>query len=118
MPYVKQEDRDRVLLTVPETPGELNYAVSQIVEEYVAHKLLNYQTINDVVGALEGAKIEFYRRLAVPYEEVKIKENGDLNVYEKFSRIYIDALKPKRKRGHDRKVRSQRTKRAREARTN
>jgi hypothetical protein len=38
----------------------------------------NYQTVNDIVGALEGAKMEFYRRAAAPYEDLKIKENGDV----------------------------------------
>lgn len=115
MPYIKKDDRDRVLVTVPETAGELNYAVSQIVSEFVSHKLLNYQTINDVVGALEGAKLEFYRRLAVPYENVKIKENGDLPTYERLSNIYIDALKPKRKSRHSDQVRGKRAKRSGEA---
>jgi hypothetical protein len=31
----------------------------------------------DVVGALECAKLELYRRLAAPYEDQKIKLNGD-----------------------------------------
>jgi len=30
------------------------------------------------MGALEGAKLEFYRRVVVPYEEKKMKENGDV----------------------------------------
>jgi len=33
-----------------------------------------------VIGALEACKLEFYRRAVVPYEDKKIKENGD--VYE------------------------------------
>lgn len=32
---------------------------------------------DDVAGALECCKLEFYRRVAVPYEEAKIKLNGD-----------------------------------------
>lgn len=43
-------------------------------------KGLKYDTINDILGALEGSKLEFYRRIAVPYENVKLAENGD--VYE------------------------------------
>jgi len=39
---------------------------------------LNYQTINDIIGALEGAKLEFYRRIAIPYENAKLTENGDV----------------------------------------
>ena len=38
----------------------------------------SYATINDIIGALEGAKMEFYRRVVAPYEDEKIKENGDV----------------------------------------
>ena len=58
--------------------GELNYQITMCLKEYVAAHGLCYQTINDIVGALEGAKLEFYRRVAVPYEESKIKANGDV----------------------------------------
>jgi hypothetical protein len=45
---------------------------------YMDYQKLSYQTINDIVGALEGAKLEFYRRVAVPYEESKRRINGDV----------------------------------------
>lgn len=32
----------------------------------------------DAVGAIDGASKEFYRRVAVPYEDRKIAENGDV----------------------------------------
>jgi hypothetical protein len=38
----------------------------------------NYQHFNDVLGALEGAKLELYRRRIAPYEDTKIVENGDV----------------------------------------
>jgi hypothetical protein len=47
---------------------------------YVRSQPKGYQTFNDALGALEGAKQEFYRRVVVPYEEQKRFENGD--VYE------------------------------------
>jgi len=79
MPYIKSEQRininDGVL---PMNAGELNYAITTMLIGYVQLKGLNYQTINDIVGAVEGAKLEFYRRVAAPYENVKIKENGDV----------------------------------------
>jgi hypothetical protein len=40
----------------------------------------NYKHINEIIGVLECAKQEFYRRVAAPYEDTKIQENGD--VYE------------------------------------
>lgn len=82
MPYVKQEDRTRMWNELsspnPETPGELNYVLSVFIDRYMQRKGKNYQTINDIVGALEGAKLEFYRRIAAPYEDQKIIENGDV----------------------------------------
>ena len=61
-----------------ETAGELNFIVTRILNRYVEQKGLSYQTINDIVGALEGSKMEFYRRVAVPYEQGKIEINGDV----------------------------------------
>jgi hypothetical protein len=81
MPYIKQEKRKELanFLAMPRTAGELNYMVTCLVNDYITKVgSLEYQTINDVVGALEGAKLEFYRRVAAPYEDTKIKENGDV----------------------------------------
>jgi len=90
MPYIKQERRKDVVdypagdsVTVKTrnlcSAGELNFAITSIVADYIAgQKCLNYSILNDVVGALECAKLELYRRLAAPYEDKKIKENGDV----------------------------------------
>lgn len=83
MPYIKNEDSARNKLKpnsylAPMEPGELNYQITMLVQQYLDEVGLSYTSINDVVGALEGAKLEFYRRVAVPYEDKKIKENGDV----------------------------------------
>jgi len=81
MPYIKQHDREQFLALnelVILTPGELNYTITMLLKNYLAYHNHSYQTINDIMGALEGAKAEFYRRVAVPYEDKKIKENGDV----------------------------------------
>lgn len=84
MPYITQADRKRLGKSTIDgnkidTVGELNYTLTNIIWDYFS-KRGNYQAVNDVLGALEGAKLEFYRRVAAPYEDGKIKENGD--VYE------------------------------------
>lgn len=38
----------------------------------------SYQTYNDMLGALECAKLELYRRKISPYEDTKIELNGDV----------------------------------------
>jgi hypothetical protein len=80
MPYIKPELR---LPATPTTPpiahsGELNYRLTRVIMRYKDEKGLSYRTINDIIGALEGAKLEFYRRVAVPYENAKMAENGDV----------------------------------------
>ena len=60
------------------SPGDLNYLFTSLCIAYLRVKGRNYQGINDVLGALDGAKSEFYRRVAAPYENRKIKVNGDV----------------------------------------
>lgn len=78
MPYINEKDRKYAQTLGAENPGDLNYIFSYEIKRYVELKGLSYKTINDVIGALEGAKLEFYRRVAAPYEDQKIKENGDV----------------------------------------
>ena len=87
MPYISKEKREKLrsndfsetYFLEAESPGELNYLFSVIAHRYLEEKKLSYQTINDIIGALEGAKLEFYRRVAVPYENLKLGENGDID---------------------------------------
>jgi hypothetical protein len=78
MPYITKERRTHLVAEQPETVGELNYALTKVMLGYVARKGLSYSALNDCLGAVEGAKLELYRRLAVPYEDGKILENGDV----------------------------------------
>ncbi len=78
MPYIKQEDRTMEVERCPDTVGELNYAITYLLTTYLARQGLSYPTINDIMGALEGAKLEFYRRVAGPYEDEKKELNGDV----------------------------------------
>ncbi len=80
MPYIPRLRRNPLEtgLQNPSNVGELNFLLTTIVIEYLEYKKLSYNTINDIIGALEGAKLEFYRRVAIPYEDKKIDENGDV----------------------------------------
>ncbi len=82
MPYIDKDARQRLEEGgEPETAGELNYVISKIADRYlIAKGGLRYANINEVIGALECAKLEFYRRIAAPYEDTKIESAGD--VYE------------------------------------
>lgn len=81
MPYIKQIYRSDLTPHINkdlETSGELNYAITKICKLYMWQHGKSYRTINDIIGVLECAKQEFYRRIAVPYEDNKIAENGDV----------------------------------------
>jgi len=82
MPYITKKDRSDVNVDykyrMPETAGELNYVLTTVCLDYLKVKGERYATMNDVIGALEACKLEFYRRLVSPYEDVKVEENGDV----------------------------------------
>ena len=95
MPYITQVRKRALLIEndTPRTSGELNYVLTMVVQDYVMSHGLEYRTINDALGALEGAKHEFYRRVALPYEEVKRATNGDVynRLINELQRIATDA---------------------------
>lgn len=78
MPYIQPNDRTPATKRYPENAGELNYAITKMAIDYFKRVGGRYQQVNDILGALEGAKLEFYRRLVAPYEDKKIIENGDV----------------------------------------
>jgi hypothetical protein len=80
MPYISPEARAEIDAgRAPEDAGELNYAISRLIEPYLARQgPIRYATVNGVVGVLECAKLELYRRVAAPYEDAKCAENGDV----------------------------------------
>jgi hypothetical protein len=85
MPYIKQEDRKELEVgCVPKNAGELNYAIHLLISEYVKMKDESYQIYNDIIGALECAKLELYRRRISKYEAVKAEQNGDISFYEGY----------------------------------
>lgn len=91
MPYIRKEDRvwcdgyiDGLVEGIDgmddneiEWAGQLNYIVSKICWD-LFDQFPSYAQGNKIMGVLVCAAQEFYRRKMVPYEEKKIKENGDL----------------------------------------
>jgi hypothetical protein len=87
LPYIKPESRvkyEKVLdeligilksLPADEVDGELNHVVTKILKQTYP---VRYFQINKAIGVLECVKLEFYRRVAAPYEDKKIKESGDV----------------------------------------
>lgn len=82
MPYIEQQKREDLNTVLPTNAGELNFLIHSVVNEYFSMKEESYQAYNDIIGAIECAKMEIYRRKIVPYENFKQKQNGDIPFYE------------------------------------
>lgn len=96
MPYIQQETRSaldpaidallealakvRAQLNPNDFKGVLNYTLTRIVAG--AFPNVRYSNIADVIGALECVKLEFYDRIARPYEDKKRSQEGDVKEYE------------------------------------
>ena len=92
MPYIKKDEREKFNSLIEDvidaltnhgfnavSPGELNYCISSIIWK-IFKKNPSYTLGNSLVGALECVKQEFIRRHLNPYEDQKVKENGDLDI--------------------------------------
>lgn len=78
MPYIAQERREALRREIATNAGELNFAISTLVNCYLNTKGVRYDTLNEAIGVLECAKLELYRRIAAPYEDKKLTQNGDV----------------------------------------
>jgi hypothetical protein len=89
MPYIKQERRPVITtatLSLAEVlqnmgngvpvNGDVVYALYLLVDELYTYG--GFEELSDGIKVLEAAKLEFYRRRVAPYEDIKIKENGDV----------------------------------------
>ena len=84
MPYIKQEDRPKfdehieALNREVACAGDFNYVVSRLGLALIAKLGGRYDHHNTVIGAMECAKLELYRRRTGPYEDGAIAKNGDI----------------------------------------
>ena len=89
MPYIESRSRkeidpelkpilDYIKENVPLPSGDYNYIITRICNSIIMSNGLKYSVINEVVGVLECVKQELYRRVAVPYEDRKKIQNGDV----------------------------------------
>ncbi len=82
MPYIKKECRpeiDRILNYLDDVNiGEMNYIMTKLCRKYIEENGESYVNYNALIGVLECAKLELYRRKVSNYENLKIMENGDV----------------------------------------
>ena len=95
MPYIKKEYRKLIDPEIDALIAKLNHEAwadedfgniqKTGVLNYIITKIAlgigfssRYGNMNDIIGAMECCKLELYRRFAIPYENKKILENGDV----------------------------------------
>lgn len=82
MPYIKQTDRrffDEFISDLSDnitSEGDMNYVITSLIHKRIEEQGKSYQVLNDLIGVLECAKLELYRIIVAPYEDIKIEENG------------------------------------------
>ena len=87
MLYIKQEarkDLDAPVYTLIRlidkdyhAPGNLTYVLTKLLLGFLGEQY-TFADIAETLGALEATKLELYRRTVAPYENEKIKQNGDV----------------------------------------
>ncbi len=104
MPYVKPEYRDAldpairslakaitdVARQLPDETGYaglLNYACTSVAIQVIEGRFgkIRYGTIATVTGVFKNVADEFYRRVAAPYEDRQIADNGDVPLYATYA---------------------------------
>lgn len=79
MPYIERDIRQSLADgRIPAKPGELNYAMSQLVKGYISMNGRSYTTFNAIAGVLSCLSMEVYRRLTAVYEQEKCNQNGEV----------------------------------------
>ncbi len=92
MPYIPQSERDKLEQSLAELvgvlnqmkasnegshAGQLNYVLTRICLDTLPQPA-RYDDYADRISALEGAKLEFYRRQVAVFEDKKADTNGDV----------------------------------------
>lgn len=82
MPYIPQDERDKVLNYGVEaydmTPGQHNFLLTSLLNAWLGPNP-SYHNYEQVLGRLEAVKLEIWRRRMVQYEDQKKTQHGDID---------------------------------------
>lgn len=92
MPYTKQEDRTTeikaaisILAKALKNKGDLNYTICELTGQLILKSGgMGYTNVSNWIDGVHGAERELTRRLLNPYEDEKIRENGDVESFVKL----------------------------------
>lgn len=92
MPYIRQSERNALISYIDSLGDEidglcryygqhrdglLNYTITKLIKDLYPDA--KYHDWNEVIGMLECCKLEVYRKMIGPYEDLKEIENGSVN---------------------------------------
>jgi len=84
MPYIEKIEREVINGPINlaseqiQSLGQLNYAITKLVTNYVLSVGISYGVIAGVTGVLANVSTELYRRVWSKYEDHKAATNGDI----------------------------------------
>lgn len=79
LPYISEHLREDLdFYPDPISVGELNFVITSMILKFLGPEP-RYADFNDVIGVLECAKLELYRRSLSNYEDHAAFTNGDLD---------------------------------------
>lgn len=84
MPYIVSSRREKMdphleeLANLVKSGGEINYCIFKLASLLIERMGESYDNYSMCGSSMEHAKLEWYRRRVAPYEDRKIKENGDI----------------------------------------
>ena len=93
MPYTLKEDRtmrDLIMEMMDhiKVKGDLNYTICELVGQLCLRDGgLSYTSTSNWIDGVHGAERELTRRLLGPYEDLKAKQNGDVESFIKLLKI-------------------------------
>lgn len=94
MPYIRPQEQKRLLTGIDKlligNKGELTFLINALQMKYCDQHLkdplatqsssqrVDYQLLSDAAASLTDAEFEWRMRVMAPYEQHKIRENGDI----------------------------------------
>lgn len=108
MPYIKKEARPVLDTSIDQLAndianiakqdgsetayaGLLNYSCTRLAMKVIDIQFgkIRYGTLATITGVFKNIADEFYRRIAIPYEDKQIEKSSDVDLYN----IYVNKIK-------------------------
>lgn len=94
MPYITDEEKEKFmsqiagLVDLIRSKGDLNFVISEITGQLILRDGASYTITSNWIGGVRDADRELTRRLLNPYEDIKIRENGDVPSFRRIINTY------------------------------